>query len=408
MVRPERRTTGDIVAALVIAVVIAVGAGIIWWTSDARATQSRPASTPAPTLVPPTAVPSTLRQLWTAASAHTAVPVVAAGAVITGDGRTLAGHDPATGQTLWTFTRDRELCGVSWLSNYALALYPDKRGCGQVSTVDGSTGRRGPTRSGYADDHVELSSDGVTVLAAGDSRLELWRSDMVRVIGFGEVDARIKPGHVGVGAGCDLLSAAASSTAVSVLQSCPGQADVQLTLLRAADQDDEPELRDVPQPGVTADSGARVLAVSDTSTAVYLPVPQPRVVIYDDAGTEVSSANLTEPPAPWGGATGAVSKAGGLITWWTGRSVVVFNANRLAYRYTIGGDGPAAPLGPATMMANKLLIPVAGGLGVFEASAGTFEHTIAVDRPATPGPVVPGVAGTTLLEQRGEQLVALG
>ena len=40
---------------------------------------------------------------------------------------------------------------------------------------------------------MTLSSDGTTVLSAGDSRLELWRSDMVRMISYGALDARIKP-----------------------------------------------------------------------------------------------------------------------------------------------------------------------------------------------------------------------
>ena len=56
---------------------------------------------------------------------------------------------------------------------------------------------RGPTRTAYADPEVALSSDGTTVLSAGDSRLELWRSDMVRMISYGALDARIKPGVPG-------------------------------------------------------------------------------------------------------------------------------------------------------------------------------------------------------------------
>ncbi len=153
-------------------------------------------------------------------------------------------------------------------------------------------------------------------------------------------------------------------------------------------------MRDIPLNGVTATSGARVLAVSDTSTAVYLPVPRPRVVIYDDTGSEVSTSDLTAPPTPASLQNSSVSQAAGLITWWTGASVVVFDANRLAYRYTIPTAGPAAPLGPATMMANKLLIPVTGGVGVYEASAGNLERVIPVDRPTGAGPVVPGVAGS--------------
>jgi hypothetical protein len=190
-----------------------------------------------------------------------------------------------------------------------------------------------------------------------------------------------------------------------VLQACPDSPDVRLTLLRPADQDDEPQLRDITVTGVGAQADARVVAVSDTSTAVYLPVPQPRVAIYDDTGTEVTSTPLPAPPT----AAGAVTTAGGLITWWTGDSVVVFDATRLAYRYTISAGGPAVPLGPAAMMANRLLIPLSGGVGVYEPSAGTLERVIPVARPAgTAGPIVPNVSGAILLEQRGPAVVALG
>src|SRR5690242_15193757 len=109
MVRPERRTRADVVAAVTIAVVVALVAAIIWWTSDARATKSTPAAAPLPTLTPATAVPATLRQVWTAPSARTSQPLVVAGAVVTGDGRTMAGRDPATGETRWSYARDLDL-----------------------------------------------------------------------------------------------------------------------------------------------------------------------------------------------------------------------------------------------------------------------------------------------------------
>ena len=408
MIAPERRTRADVVAALVIALVVAVTAGVIWWTSDARATESRPAATQVPKPVAAKSVPASLRELWTAPSGHTTMPVVAAGAVVSGDGGTVAGRDPVTGQSLWTFRRDRELCGVTWLYRYAVAVYPDSRGCGQVSTVDAGTGRRGPTRSGYADKTVTLSSDGSTVLSAGPTRLETWRSDMVRVIGYGEVDARVKPNQVGVGKGCELLSATGDSSNVAVIQACPNQADLKLTLLRAADQDDEPEVRDVPLREMTADSGARVLAVSDTSTAVYVPLPQPRLAIFDETGNEVASEGLDVAPSPEGLQNNAVTRAAGLITWWTGHALVVFDSNRLAHRYTLTGAGPRQPVGPATAMADKLLVPLTEGVGVYEASAGTLERVIPVDRGGYRGPVVPNVVSSTLIEQRGGTLVALG
>jgi len=218
MVKPERRTRGDLLVALAIAAVCAVTAGLIWWTSDARATVSRPATTPVPALKSARDVPSTLRELWTAASPATTEPVIAGGAVVTGEGRQVDGRDPVTGAVLWSYARDIDLCGVTSVYQDAVAVYPDARGCGQVSTIDGKTGKRGPTRTAYADPKVRLSTDGTTVLSAGDSRLEQWRSDMVRMNSWGALDARIKP-DVPAQPLCRLVSAAASPSAVSVVSS---------------------------------------------------------------------------------------------------------------------------------------------------------------------------------------------
>jgi hypothetical protein len=403
MVKPERRTRADVVAALAIVAVVAVVAALVWWTSDARATISRPAATPVSNLRPATAVPASLRQLWAAPSPKTTTPLVVAGSAVTGNGRDVEGRDPATGNTLWSYARDLDLCGVTWVYHYAVAVYPDVRGCGQVSTIDAKTGRRGPSRTAYADPEVRLSSDGTTVLSAGDSRLEMWRSDMVRMLSYGSIDARIKPGTPASPV-CRLVSAAASSTAVSVLESCPNQADLRLTLLRPADEEDTPELKYVPQPGITDESGARVIAVSETTTAVYVPTPKPVVKIVDETGATVASTLLIKPPSP----DATMSRAGDLITWWTGEDVMVFSANGLRYKYTVTGAGRNVPLGPATVMAGRLLVPVTDGYDVFDPITGKGERHIPLQRPQSFGPVVPAVAGSTLLEQRGDTLVALG
>jgi len=413
MVKPERRTRGDVLAAAAIAAVVAIAAALIWWTSDTRATISRAAATPAPTLPSAKAVPSSLRQLWTAPSPKTTTPLVVAGNVVTGDGREVEGRDPATGNTRWTYARDLELCGVTYVYDYAVAVYPDVRCCGQVSTIDANTGERGPSRTAYADPEVRLSSDGTTVLSAGDSRLEQWRSDMVRMLSYGSLDARIKPGTPASPI-CRVVSAEASSTAVSVLEACPKQDDLRLTLLRPADEEDTPDQKYVPQPGVVDDSGARVIAVSDTTTAVYVPAPKPTVNIVDETGATVASTLLPRPPSP----AATMSRAGDLITWWTGDSVMVFSANGLRYRYTVSAAGSNIPLGPATMMAGRLLVPVTGGYDVFDPATGNGVEHIPVlgapptrsvgGLPASSAAVVPAVAGSTILEQRGDELVALG
>jgi hypothetical protein len=407
MVKPERRTKGDILAAAAIAVVVAVAASLIWWTSDARATVSRPAATPAPAPTPAREVPATLKQLWTARSRATTAPVVVSGTIATADGRQVDGRDPGTGQSRWSYARDTDLCGLSWVYHFAVAVYRDDRGCGQVSTLDGATGRRGAARSGYADPSVRLSSDGTTVLSAGDTRLELWRSDMVRMLAYGETDARVKPSARGLHSGCRLISAAASSSAVSALESCAQQADVRLVLLRPGKEDDEPQQHVVAEPGIGADSGARVLTVWENNTAVYLPSPQPRIDVVDDTGTAVASTLLAKAPS----SSAAVSQTGNLVTWWTGDSLMVFEASNLTLRYTIaaGETGPiVAPLGPGVMMAGRLLVPVTGAIGVYDPLSGANERYIPVNRAPGNAAVVPAVSGPRVFEQRGDTVVALG
>jgi len=411
MVRPERRTSGDLVAAALIAVVIVVVGVVIWWTSDARTTISVPASDSATN--PPSAamVPAALSQLWTAPSPATRTPVLVSGTVITGAGPRMSGRDPATGDERWSYTRDIDLCGVSWIYRYAIAVYPDSRGCGQVSAINAADGLRGPARSSYADPTVRISSEGSAVLSAGSTRLELWRSDLVRVLSYGEIDARVKPSARGRGQGCTLVSAAAASSAVSVLEACPGKADLQLTLLRPSKEEDEPEAQHVAQPGVTADSGARVLAVTDSdtgaNTAIYLPTPHPRVEVVDQTGSVIAKTLLPAKPTADSAAL-PVSRPTGLICWWTGDAVLVFDSGTLAYRHTVAASGAAVPLGPAARMADRLLIPVTGGVGVFDQATGAVERIIPVSRPSGVSSVFPAVSGPTVLEQRGDTMVALG
>jgi hypothetical protein len=162
------------------------------------------------------------------------------------------------------------------------------------------------------------------------------------------------------------VDAQASSTAVSVLEACPKQADLRLTLLKPADEEDTPDTKYVPQPGVVDDSGARVVAVADTTTAVYVPTPKPTVNIVDETGATVASTLVPKPPSP----NATMSRAGDLVTWWTGDSVMVFSANGLRYRYTVTASGSNVPLGPATMMAGRLLVPVTGGYDVFDPATG--------------------------------------
>ena len=147
---------------------------------------------------------------------------------------------------------------------------------------------------------------------------------------------------------------------------------------------------------------ARVLAVAGTRAAVYLPIPRPEVVVYDETGTKVSETPLRIPPA-LDGASPALTRPGDYVTWWTGSSVMVFDST-LSYRYTI--DAPT--LGPATMMAGRFLIPVADGLAVYNPANGSRERVIALPHAPGDAVVMPSTIGPVVLEQRGATLTAFG
>jgi hypothetical protein len=87
---------------------------------------------------------------------------------------------------------------------------------------------------------------------------------------------------------------------------------------------------------------------------------------------------------------------------------MVFSANGIKYKYTVSPAGANIPLGPATVMAGRLLVPVTGGYDVFDPGSGKGDRHIRVPRPPSDAAVVPAVAGSTVLEQRGDELVALG
>jgi len=89
--------------------------------------------------------------------------------------------------------------------------------------------------------------------------------------------------------------------------------------------------------------------------------------------------------------------------------VMAFDAGNLTPRYTIAPGPTTKPLGPGVMMAGKLLVPVTGGIGVYDPVNGADERYIPVDRATNHSvPVVPAVSGSRVLEQRGDTIVALG
>ncbi|MEO9221274.1 MAG: hypothetical protein ABI251_05755 [Mycobacteriaceae bacterium] len=389
--------------AAAIAVLVVALTTVLWARSEVRSTSSVTAAAPAPALSAATEVPVALTQAWQAPSGATTAPPVVGGVVVTADGAQVDGRNPGTGQVLWSYRRDVALCAATGQWNRAVAVYRSGRGCSDVTSLEGSTGARGPQRDSAADADVSLVGDGTYLASAGSTRMEVWRSDLVRTLEFGRVDAPVNPNSQ-PRPGCALRSVASSSQQVAVVLSCPGEQGDRLSLLSPAPTDPTKPT----ELGSTAlgTSGARVIAVSGERTAVYLPGSPPRIGLYDGSANSLSSYPLPAEAAPQPGPPGlveATTRTGTLRTWWTGSTLLALRSGDLSLAWSLPGA-----LGPGATMAGQLLVPVPDGIVGVSAMTGDQGPTIPVERgPTSPQAIELAVAGSVILEQRGAAVIAL-
>ncbi|MGV8871938.1 MAG: hypothetical protein ACOH2Q_05400 [Rhodococcus sp. (in: high G+C Gram-positive bacteria)] len=417
MLAPERRTKTDLVVVAVIAVVLLVAAGIAWLTGDARGTTSSPAEQPLPAVEPAASVPSALTELWRASSGatdatRTQAPVVTGSVVVTADGGSVIGRSPRSGEQFWSYTRDLPLCSVVSSWNTAVAVYRDDRGCSQVTELDGSTGQRSAQRTSDADDAIRLTSDGTYVTSRGDTRMELWRSDMVRTLEYGRVDAPVNPGSQ-PRTGCTLLSSASTNSRTAVLEQCPGEPAARLSLLNPSPKDaSEPEEYGstvVPElvPGSDAPTAGTIVAFTGNIVALHIPAENgtpDRIGLYDDTAARISEFALPADLSPIQELPNSpATKAGSVFTWFTNTGVQAFDADNLSPSWSIPGA-----LGSGAVMAGRLLVPVPDGIEVVDLATGVSSAEIPVDRGDYAGPIQTSVIGDVVVEQRGDDVVALG
>jgi hypothetical protein len=402
---PERRTRADLLAAAIIVLVIAVATVVVWQRSDAHGTVAQTAKTPVAQQPTALAVPSAVREIWRAANPAGRAPIVTDGAVVTATGGEVVGHDPTSGVPVWTYRRDMPLCGAIGAWGAVVTVYRDDRGCSQVTELSGADGRRSAARSSYADDTVALSEDGTYVASQGPNRLELWRSDLVRTLEYGYVDAPVNP-HSQPRSGCALLSSASSGTRLAILERCPSEVADRLTILNPAPKDPtKPEeyasrvLADLP-----TGSAGKILAASGDRVAVYIPGDgggrEPHLGIYDATASEVARYPLSE-NLP---ADAVAVRVPGAFLLWTGAAVVALRSGDLTPLWT-----SLDAIGPGTSMAGVVIVPVPGAIAVIDPLSGKLTRRVPVTRTERlSGPILTAVIGDIILEQRGDELVALG
>jgi hypothetical protein len=408
---PERRTRGDLIAGALLGVLVLAGAVVFAATSDAARTTAVPAA--APIAAPPQAggVPAAFSEAWRAPSAATRGPVVAGNAVVTADGSTVTGHSALDGATAWTYTRDEPLCtvaaGFTALADAqrVLALYRNGSWCSELTALRPDTGTRAAARNPDLRGDTALIDNGNLVAGTGAQTIEVMRSDLVRTLEYGYLDAPVNAGSQ-PRPQCSHASTALGQDRLAVIERCPQEPTDRLTVVDPDDTKDGKPIERWSKP--LAAAGAGLVAISATRVAVVVPNPA-RIVLYDEQGTEVGSfpvplsaaavAAAANPPA---GVPTTRSDAR-QVSWWTGTSTVLLDPEALTPLATVDGT-----LGPGVTYGDATLVPVPDGLAVLGRSGtGPVVRTIPVARADRAAPVQLATQGAVLAEQRGREVVAL-
>ncbi|MHA2788285.1 Rv3212 family protein [Corynebacterium sp. S7] len=394
-VAPLNRSKKDWIATGVITVIVVVVVLIAFFTAPIRSAELTPANSTHQDYGQLTVIPETLHETTRVSESSPALaPIVASGMTVGYDGHTLRAYTPA-GSQAWSYSRDDELCALASAWGKVVATYRTNVGCGDVVAIDASSGNYAGTRSANAPDEVVSVSSKERVGTVSGARTELWRSDLVRTVEYGEVEA---PQEAGMqpNSGCLITSALTSSDLFTVTEICGDT-----TWLRFQDTTPKdsraPEIR----ANATISPGSVLVGTSTHVAAIYDPTTE-EVIGINDSGVEVSRskvAALGEIPTLF---EPAVHSLPNHESFFDGTSLWLMNPQTMAVQTVYQGA-----LGTGIAVDNKLLYPVEGGIAVADWDAQQVERTIPVDRGGYVGTVSLGSAGGTIVEKRGDELFFL-
>lgn len=330
-------------------------------------------------------------------------PVVANQLIISNSAHEVVASN-ADGTTAWTYRRDdAPICSLGTAWDKVVIGFETGVGCGDVVAIDAANGQYADTRSAINSADVVNVSSNDRVGTVSTERVELWRSDMVRTVEYGEVEAKqeadFQPNEE-----CTINSALTRTELLVVAETCPGSAST--TWLRFHDATPE----DSRKPEIKADvsvngDGARLVAVGQTAATVYVPGDTPALVSFDEDGQETSRSAVASSPAVQNAATPfapATADSPNHMSWYDGERLYMLTPTNLTVDHVI-----EEAIGTGVAVGERLLVPVKDGIAVFNWSSGRVERTIDVDRQGFQGPVYLSLAGSTVVEQRDTELVVL-
>jgi hypothetical protein len=456
----SRRRIDRIVAAGLAVLAIALAA-VVWLTSDIRATTSN-TSDPIAEPSPATGIPDSLKQVWTAATdAKLGAVVSPYGVVVTTDPHTVTGRDATTGRVRWSYQRSNlPMCAVgSGDTDTAgggvegvVVLYEKNGWCSQIQSLDPSTGARKYARTSANQTGGSLIFGGPYAGWVGSTLMELWRYDLVRTLQYGDQPNPQNPNtrHIG----CTFDDAAVTDQQVATIEHCPADGNTARVVFNWADpgsgHDKQNQYQHTPRAEIdTGSPVARLVGITRDRAAVLVTEPTPALVIYDADGSEASRTPVDIPASEIAAVTGitpsvtvdgidnddparvrynligshllavqsenvevsvtstptpttTANNPGGAVAPATSVAPTVTQENRdsLTLRFVASGA-----LGLPAVIDGTPLLPVDAGLAELD-KTGLAVRTIDVDRGDYSGRVDAAAVGKTVVETRGDAVVA--
>jgi hypothetical protein len=367
------------------AVVLAVAAGIAvpaiansdWHNVAYKSLSKEPAAPPDGSL------PATLRPSWTATTIPAGNDQPATDrTVVAASGHEIAGHDPRTGTTTWSYKRgNADLC--SWVIDQtgsppvAVAAYRNGSSCSDITGFDANTGKR----------QWYLNEDDLPAkvqLLTGAGMYYAWSSN--QVVGFylqggGKAWSYSKKG-------CTFPAASAGDLGVVLVADCAGRTD-----LVALDGYTGKQKWDMLAPGAQP----QIMSV-DSDIVVFSQVAgQSQLAVMTGDGQVVGTLNDSHYRDV--STTSTVSGQ----TWfgYDGGRVLAVDLSSVRLLWS------AKAIGPPAVHNNHVVVPVHGGFRTYGLKGHLLRHSHAAGSMTAPLQGLSQVGELTVV-RRGEQIDAFG
>lgn len=396
----------DWIATGVITAVCALAVGGAYFTSDIRSAALTTENTPGDVEVQVLAeAPNKLAEAYALDNAGVPgehKPLVTAGLVITNDARTVHATNQ-DGSEAWSYSRKNDdICSLGTAWNKVVVTYRTGVGCGDVVSIDAATGQYANTRSAINSEDVVSVTSNDRIGTVSTDRIDLWRSDLVRTVEYGDVEAPQEP-DMQPNADCTISSALTRTENVALTESCPNESGTWMRLMKGTPEDSrKPEVTTNVQ---LPEDGARLVAIGQEAATAYVPGPTPALRSFDKTGTETATRTVAESPAVTEGTTPFAPATADLphhMSWFDGTRLYLFTPTELKVDRVFEDA-----IGTPVAVGERMLMPTNKGIAVVDWTTGETERTIPVDRGGYSGPVYLAMAGTTIVESRGAQTVVL-